>query len=435
MGRTKRKKVNVVTLGCSKNLVDSEQLMRQLQSNDFDIIHDSEDVSDIVIINTCGFIDNAKQESIDTILGFSDMKRNGMIEKLIVTGCLSERFASELKEEIRDVDAWFGTSDLPNLLGHLNIGYKSELLGERLLTTPSHFAYLKISEGCNRTCAFCAIPLMRGQLSSKPIEILVGEAKKLASGGTKEIILIAQELTYYGLDIYKKRMLATLLEKLSALEGIEWIRLHYAYPNQFPLDILPVIREHPNICHYLDIPFQHASDAVLNRMKRQATRKEQESLISLIRKEVPGIALRTTMLVGFPGETEAEFQELLDFIAEIRFDRLGVFMYSHEEGTSAYKLEDDVPHAIKEERAARLMALQQEISFEKNSALIGQALKVLIDRVEGDYFIGRSEFDSPEVDNEILIPVQDTYLRVGDFCKAEITDVSDFDLFAKVIKM
>jgi len=433
MSISKQKKVNVITLGCSKNLVDSEQLMRQLQNNDYDIMHDSDSDSDIVIINTCGFIDNAKQESINTILEFADFKKKGKLDKLIVTGCLSQRFAEELKTEIKDVDAWFGTSDLPQLLKYIHADYRKELLGERLLSTPGHYAYLKISEGCNRTCAFCAIPLMRGKHRSKSIENLLTEAKNLAANGIKELILIAQELTYYGLDIYKKRMLDSLLRQLAGIEGIEWIRLHYAYPNQFPLNILPVINEYDNLCKYLDIPFQHANDAVLKRMKRNSTRHEQEQLIKKIRKAVPDIALRTTMLVGFPGETESEFNDLLQFVADIRFDRLGVFTYSHEESTSAYKFIDDIPMSLKEERAARLMALQQEISFEKNKNRIGKVLKVLIDRCEGDYFIGRSQFDSPEVDNEILISTQDDYLRIGDFVQAEITDVSDFDLYAKKI--
>ncbi len=433
MSSSKQKKVNVITLGCSKNLVDSEQLMRQLQSNDYDIMHDSDSDSDIVIINTCGFIDNAKQESINTILEFAALKNKGKLNKLIVTGCLSQRFAKELKTEIKDVDAWFGTADLPQLLKYINADYRKELLGERLLSTPGHYAYLKISEGCSRTCAFCAIPLMRGKHRSKTIEILLSEAQNLASKGTKELILIAQELTYYGLDIYKKRMLDSLLRQLAGIDGIEWIRLHYAYPNQFPLNILPVINEYDNICKYLDIPFQHANNAVLKRMQRNSNRHDQELLIEKIRKAVPNIALRTTMLVGFPGETESEFNDLLQFVADTGFDRLGVFTYSHEESTSAFALKDDVPTPLKEERAARLMALQQEISFEKNKNRIGEVLKVLIDRCEGDYFIGRSQFDSPEVDNEILISTQDDYLRIGDFVQAKITDVSDFDLFAKKI--
>lgn len=426
-------KVNVITLGCSKNLVDSENLITQLRANDFDVAHDSEENdANIVIVNTCGFIDLAKQESVDTILEYAAIKQQGGIEKLYVTGCLSQRYKDDLEKEIPEVDAYFGTLELPGLLARLNADYKHELVGERLITTPQHYAYLKISEGCNRTCSFCAIPLMRGEHISKPIEALVKEAQNLARMGVKELILIAQELTYYGLDIYKKRELPRLLDALAEVEGIEWIRLHYAYPSKFPLDILDAMAAHPKICKYLDMPLQHAADNVLNRMRRQITRQETESLLEQIRTQIPDIAIRTTMLVGFPGETEEDFEELCDFVRRQRFERLGVFQYSHEEGTRAYEFEDDVPEEVKAERAERLMAIQQEISFGKNQQKIGRTFKVLFDRKEGEYFIGRTEADSPEVDNEVLVSAAGNYVRIGDFAQIRITDATEFDLYGEV---
>ena len=429
----KSNSVNVVTLGCSKNIVDSENLITQLQANDFAVTHDSSNYSNIVIVNTCGFIDLAKEESINTILEFAELKKRGKIEKLYATGCLSQRYKDELSLEIPEVDAWFGTLELPHLLKHLNADYKKELLGERILTTPQHFAYLKISEGCNRTCSFCAIPLMRGNHVSKSIESLVTEAKNLAKIGVKELILIAQELTYYGLDIYKKRALPDLLQSLCAVDGIEWIRLHYAYPSKFPVDVLEVMAKEPKICHYLDIPFQHADDNVLNRMKRQTNQEEQRSLIKLAKEIVPDICIRTTFLVGFPGETEEEFDVLCDFVREMKFDRLGVFKYSHEEDTSAYAMEDDVSDDAKSFRAEKLMEIQQEISFDNNLKYRGKTLKVLIDRIEGSNFVGRTQYDSPEVDNEVLIPTSE-YCRVGDFAYVQIMDTSEYDLFGKVIE-
>lgn len=434
--KTKQKdvKVNVITLGCSKNLVDSEVLMGQLQANNIAVTHESGSMdSNVIVINTCGFIETAKQESIDTILEYADLKGRGLIEKLYVTGCLSQRYKSDLEKEIPAVDAYFGTLELPGLLSKLNADYKHELIGERLLTTDNHYAYLKISEGCNRTCAFCAIPLMRGKHISKPIDALVKEAKNLAGQGVKELMLIAQELTYYGLDIYKKRALPQLLNELCQVDGIEWIRLHYAYPAKFPLGILDAIREQPKICNYLDIPLQHASNSVLKNMRRNITREETEMLLEEARKRVPGIGIRTTMLVGFPGETEADFGELMDFVGEQQFERLGVFTYSHEENTSGYELEDDVPEAVKQERMARLMELQEGISFKKNTGKIGNTYKVLFDRKEGGYFIGRTEYDSPEVDNEVLVNAADNYVRVGDFARVKITDATEFDLFGEVV--
>ncbi|MCP3928610.1 MAG: 30S ribosomal protein S12 methylthiotransferase RimO [Bacteroidetes bacterium] len=429
----KNDKVNVITLGCSKNLVDSENLITQLQGNDYSVVHDSnEENANIIIINTCGFIDRAKEESVDTILQYANLKSKGDIEKLYVTGCLSERYKEDLIKEIPEVDAFFGTLELPALLEKLNADYKHELIGERRITTPSHYAYLKISEGCNRTCSFCAIPLMRGEHVSQPIEALVKEARYLASKGVKELILIAQELTYYGLDIYKKRALPRLLHELADVEGIEWIRLHYAYPNNFPLDVLDVMTERPEVCKYLDIPFQHANNLVLERMKRQTTKVEMVELIEKIRQKMPDITLRTTFLVGYPGETEEEFQELYDFVEEMQFDRVGVFQYSHEENTTAYELEDDVPDEIKEQRASRLMNLQQEISFQKNRQKLDRKYKVLFDRKEGNYFVGRTESDSPEVDNEVLVNAEKHYVRVGDFANVEITDATEYDLYGVV---
>lgn len=426
------KKVKVVTLGCSKNLVDSENIITQLRANEIDAVHEGQDDCDIAVINTCGFIDVAKEESVDTILEYVDLKRKGMVEKVYVTGCLSQRYKEDLERDIPEVDAYFGTMELPALLEKFEADYKHHLIGERYLTTANHYAYLKISEGCNRTCAFCAIPLMRGQHVSQPIEKLVNQARHFANRGVRELVLIAQELTYYGLDIYKKRALPELLTALSQIDGIEWIRLHYTYPGKFPLDLLEVMREQDKVCNYLDIPLQHISDKILQSMRRQTTRQETESLLSEIRKRVPGVAIRTTLLVGFPGETEEDFEELLDFIKEQRFDRLGVFQYSHEEDTRAYEMEDDVPAEVKEERANRLMEAQRTISAEKNREKIGKTLKVLVDRKEGEFFFGRSEFDSPEVDNEILIPGE-YYVRIGDFVKVQIYDALEYDLFGKPI--
>ncbi len=429
----RKDKVNVITLGCSKNLVDSENIITQLRGNDFEVTHEKDNSdANVVIINTCGFIDLAKQESIDTIVEYADIKKAGGIEKLYVTGCLSQRYKDELELEIPEVDAFFGTLEIPALLARMEADYKYELLGEREITTLPHYAYLKISEGCNRTCSFCAIPLMRGKHISRPIEELVAEAKNLARRGTKEILLIAQELTYYGLDIYKTRELPRLLHALADVEGIEWIRLHYAYPSKFPLDILDAIAERKEICNYLDIPLQHASDTVLEAMRRQITRAETEALLTIIRKKVPGIALRTTFLVGHPGETEEAFEELLDFVRKQEFERVGVFQYSHEEGTRAHDMSDDIPAEVKAERAQRLMDIQQEISKKKNEAKIGQLYRTIFDRKEGKYFVGRTEADSPEVDNEVLVPVKGNYVRLGDFAMVRITGAEEFDLFGVV---
>ena len=431
----KQNKINVITMGCSKNLVDSEVLMGQLQANEFDVAHESEnDDSNIIIINTCGFIDNAKQESIDTILRYADEKNAGNIEKLYVTGCLSERYKENLEQEIPEVDAYFGTLELPQLLNTLEADYKHELIGERLLTTPSHYAYFKIAEGCDRPCSFCAIPIMRGKHVSKPIEELVSEAKKLAKQGTKELILIAQDLTYYGLDLYKERALSDLLRALSDVEGIEWIRLQYAYPSGFPMDVLEVMKERDNICNYLDIPLQHGSSNMLKIMRRGIDREKTEKLIKDIRKVVPNIAIRTTLIAGHPGETEEDFQEMVDFVETMKFDRLGIFTYSHEENTHSGTMEDDVAEEIKEERASHIMEIQQDISLELNKKKIGNTYKVLFDRKEGGYFVGRTEFDSPEVDNEVLVPItENTYVRLGDFAQVKITDATDFDLFGKIV--
>lgn len=429
-----KNKVNVITLGCSKNLVDSENLITQLKGNDYEVQHDGNDEANIVIINTCGFIDRAKEESINTILEYAAHKQAGYLDKLYVTGCLSQRYKDDLEAEIPEVDAFFGTLELPSLLHTLQADYRHELIGERSITTPAHYAYLKISEGCNRTCTFCAIPLMRGKHISRTIESLEKEARHLAANGVKELMLIAQELTYYGLDIYKKRALPELLDRLADIEGIEWIRLHYAYPSKFPVEIFDVMERRPEICNYLDIPLQHASNRVLERMRRQITREETLELIATAREKVPGLTLRTTMLVGFPGETEEEFCELCAFVEEARFDRLGVFQYSHEENTGAYDLEDDVPAELKEERANILMEIQQDISLEKNREKIGRQMKILFDRKEGDYFYGRSEGDSPEVDNEVLVPAAgDTYFRVGDFAMVEIVDATEYDLIGRPV--
>lgn len=430
---TRTDKVNVITLGCSKNIVDSENLITQLRGNDYEVVHESgKDDANIVIINTCGFIDLAKEESINTILEYAEVKKQGGIEKLYVTGCLSQRYKDDLEQEIPEVDAYFGTLELPALLRKLNADYKHELIGERQITTPQHFAYLKISEGCNRTCSFCAIPLMRGQHVSRPIEELVHEASSLARRGVKELMLIAQELTYYGLDIYKKRALPDLLHALADVEGIEWIRLHYAYPSKFPREIFDVMAQRKEICNYLDMPLQHAHDGVLDRMRRQITVEETRDLLAYAREKVQGIAIRTTFLVGFPGETDEEFEALCDFLREQRFERVGVFQYSHEESTRAYELEDDVPAEVKEARANRLMEIQQEISLSHNQNRVGTVQRVLFDRKESGYFIGRTEFDSPEVDNEVWVSAKDNYVRIGDFAHIRITDATEYDLFGEV---
>jgi ribosomal protein S12 methylthiotransferase len=430
----KPNKVNVITLGCSKNTVDSENLMTQLKANDFDVAHDSERKANIIIVNTCGFIDLAKAESVNTILDYADRKNQGKIDKLYVTGCLSQRYKDSLEADIPEVDAFFGTMEMPQLLAKLNANYQHELVGERLISTPSHYAYLKIAEGCNRTCSFCAIPLMRGGHISRPIEELVRETKNLARMGVKEIMLIAQELTYYGLDLYKKRELSRLLEELHEVEGIEWIRLHYAYPSKFPVEIFDTIARLPKVCNYLDMPLQHANNDVLKRMRRQITQEETRELITIARQKVPDIAIRTTMLVGFPGETEAEFQDLCDFVADMKFERVGVFQYSHEEDTSAYESPDNVTPSVKAERAERLMGIQQDISFDKNQAKVGQKLRVLFDRKEGGYYVGRTEHDSPEVDNEVLVKAtKKNYVRIGDFATVHITKAEDFDLYGEIV--
>ena len=426
-------KVNVITLGCSKNLVDSEDLITQLQANDYDVNHDSEEDANIVIVNTCGFIDLAKEESVNTILQYAEIKKQGGIDKLYVTGCLSQRYKDDLEVEIPQVDAFFGTMELPALLSKLDADYQHELLGDRAITTPMHYAYLKISEGCNRTCSFCAIPLMRGKHISKPIDELVIQAKSFASRGVKELMLIAQELTYYGLDLYKERALPQLLDALCEVEGIEWIRLHYAYPSKFPEEIFDVMARQPKVCNYLDIPLQHADDAVLNRMRRQITNAEQRDLIDKARDVVPDIAIRTTMLVGFPGETEQEFERLCDFVRDMRFERLGVFQYSHEEDTAAYKLEDNVSEKIKNKRVAEIMELQGQISFELNQNKIGKVFKCIFDRKEGSDFIGRTEHDSPDVDNEVIVDATKHYVPIGKFVNIKITDATDFDLFGEPV--
>ena len=429
----KKDKVNIITLGCSKNMVDSEVLSGQLQANAFDVVHENKKLDhNIVIVNTCGFIDKAKEESVNTILDQVDLKKKGKLDKVYVTGCLSERYKQNLETEIPEVDAYFGTMELPALLAVLNADYKTELVGERLLSTPSHYAYMKISEGCNRTCSFCAIPLMRGDHRSKPMEELILEAEKLVKMGVKELMLIAQELTYYGLDLYKKRMLPELLKKLAAVEGIEWIRLHYAYPSKFPLDIIDVMKEEPKICNYLDMPLQHASDNMLKAMKRQITRQEMKDLIGEIRSRIPGICLRTTLIAGFPGETREDVEEIKEFLAEMQFDRVGIFTYSHEEDTSAHALEDTLSAEEKEERAQEIIEFQQEISFEKNQSMIGQTLKVIVDKKEAGRYIGRTEFDSVEVDNEVIIH-SSRKLNPGDFVNVIITKAYDYDLEGDVV--
>jgi ribosomal protein S12 methylthiotransferase len=431
----KKNKVNVVTLGCSKNLVDSEVLMGQLKANKFEVEHESEDTDhQIVIINTCGFVDNAKQESIDTILRYVDAKNAGEVEKVYVTGCLSERYKGDLEKEIPDVDAYFGTRDLPRLLKTLKADYKHELVGERLLTTPNHYAYFKISEGCDRPCSFCAIPLMRGGHISVPIEELVSRAKSLASKGTRELLLIAQDLTYYGLDLYKKRELAKLLEAVANVEGVDWIRLHYAFPSGFPMEVLDVMKKYDNVCKYLDMPLQHISDNMLKSMRRGITKQKTIDIVNEIRDKVPGIALRTTLIAGYPGETEKDHEEMLKWVEETKFERLGIFTYSHEENTHAHLLKDDVSEKVKKQRADAVMKLQQEISYNLNQEKIGKTYKTLIDRKEGPYYIGRSEFDSPDVDNEVLVKASDDiHLRFGDFVNVKINEANDFDLFGELI--
>lgn len=431
----KKNKVNVITMGCSKNLYDSEVMMAQLKANKFEVEHESKQGdSSIVIINTCGFIENAKEESINTILDFVDAKKDGLVEKVYVSGCLSERYKDQLEEEIPDVDAYFGTKELPNILRTLNADYKHELVGERLLTTPDHYAYLKIAEGCDRPCSFCAIPLMRGKHRSTPIEDLVNNAKSLARKGVKEIMLIAQDLTYYGLDLYKKRALAELLKELCKVEGIEWIRLHYAFPAGFPMDVINVMKNEKKICNYLDIPLQHGSTKVLKAMRRGTTREKTTQLIYDIRSIIPNIAIRTTLIAGYPGESKEDFQEMYNWVEEMKFERLGIFTYSHEENTHAHLSEDDVPQKTKKERADLIMELQSGVSYELNQQKIGKEFKVLIDRAEDKYFIGRSEFDSPEVDNEVLIEKnKDTYCRIGDFVNVKVFKADHFDLYAEVI--
>ena len=427
--KTRKKKINIVTLGCSKNIVDSEVLYSQLKANNIEVEHESaKDDANIVVINTCGFIDNAKQESVDTILRYVEAKQQGQGEQVFVTGCLSQRYKPDLEKEIPEVDQYFGSMHLPQLLNALGADYKHELIGERSLTTPQHYAYLKIAEGCDRPCSFCAIPIMRGKHVSKPMEQLVKEAQHLVKNGTKELLIIAQDSTYYGLDLYNDRKLPDLLRALSDVNGVEWIRLHYAYPSQFPLEVLDVMRERENICKYIDMPLQHISDNMLKTMRRGITRKRTEELVDMVRQKVPGIAFRTTLIAGHPGETEDDFEQLADFVKQSRFERLGIFTYSHEEGTHSHTLADDVPQEVKEERAATIMEIQQDISAQVNKSRVGQTLKVLIDRKEGNHFIGRTEFDSPEVDNEVLIPAEN-YVRIGDFVQVKITSAEEFDLY------
>ncbi len=429
-------RVNVVTLGCSKNIYDSEILMGQLKGNHFDVVHEDGKVrnDDIIVINTCGFIDNAKQESIDTILQYSELKDQGKVGKVIVTGCLSERYKPELEAEITNIDAYFGTNDLQNLLKSVGADYKHELIGERLLTTPSHFAYFKIAEGCNSPCSFCAIPLMRGKHLSQPIDQLVKDAQNLAKNGTKELILIAQDLTYYGLDLYGKRNLDELLRRLSDVNGIEWIRLQYAYPSGFPMEILDVMNERENICKYMDMPLQHISDNMLKSMRRGITKQKTIDLVNTIRDKVPGIAMRTTLITGYPGETEQDFEEMQQWVEATKFDRLGCFTYSHEEKTHAHSLVDDVPAEVKQQRADAIMEIQQEISFEKNQEKIDNTYKVLIDKKDGGYFVGRTEYDSPEVDNEVLIDASVDYATIGSFVNVQVDTAEDFDLYGHIVK-
>lgn len=427
----KKNKINVVTLGCSKNVYDSEVLMGQLRANNKQVAHEEE--GNVVVINTCGFIANAKEESVNTILEYVQRKEAGDVDKVFVTGCLSERYKPDLEKEIPNVDAYFGTTDLPNLLKALGADYKHELIGERLTTTPKNYAYLKIAEGCDRPCSFCAIPLMRGKHRSTPIEDLVKEAEKLAANGVKELILIAQDLTYYGLDLYKKRNLAELLQALAQVEGIEWIRLHYAFPTGFPMDVLEVMRNEPKICNYIDIPLQHISDNILKSMRRGTTQAKTTKLLQDFRAAVPEMAIRTTLIVGYPGETEEDFETLKQWVQDMRFERLGCFTYSHEENTHAYQLEDDVPEDVKQERANAIMEIQSQISWELNQEKIGKTFRCIIDRKEGNHFIGRTEFDSPDVDNEVLIDATKHYVKIGDFTNIKITDASDYDLFGEPV--
>lgn len=428
----KANRINVVTLGCSKNVYDSEVLMGQLKAGGKDVVHEGE--GNIVVINTCGFINNAKEESINTILEYVSQKEAGTIDKVFVTGCLSERYKPDLQKEIPNVDAYFGTTDLPNLLKALGADYKHELIGERLTTTPKNYAYLKIAEGCDRPCSFCAIPIMRGKHVSQPIEKLVKEAESLAKNGVKELILIAQDLTYYGLDLYKKRNLAELITALAKVDGIEWIRLHYAFPTGFPLDVLDVMKAEPKICNYLDIPLQHIADRVLKSMRRGTTQEKTTQLIKTFREKVPEMAIRTTLIVGYPGESEADFELLKSWVKDMRFERLGCFTYSHEENTHAYLLEDDVPEAIKQQRANEIMEVQSQISWELNQEKIGQVFRCIIDRKEGEFFVGRTEFDSPDVDNEVLVDATLHYVKIGDFVDLRITDATEFDLYAEPVK-
>ncbi|MGO1752286.1 MAG: 30S ribosomal protein S12 methylthiotransferase RimO [Psychroflexus sp.] len=427
----KKNKINVVTLGCSKNVYDSEVLMGQLKANQKDVAHEQE--GDVVVINTCGFIDNAKEQSINTILDFVQQKEAGEVEKVFVTGCLSERYKPDLEKEIPNVDQYFGTTELPALLKALGADYKHELIGERMTTTPKNYAFLKIAEGCDRPCSFCAIPLMRGGHKSKPIEELVQETEKLAANGVKELILIAQDLTYYGLDLYKKRNLAELLKALAEVEGIDWIRLHYAFPTGFPVDVLDVIRDEPKVCNYIDIPLQHSSTKLLKSMRRGTTKEKTNKLLHKFREVVPGMAIRTTLIVGYPGETEEDFEEMKAWVKEMRFERLGCFTYSHEENTHAYNLQDDVPEDVKMQRANEIMEIQSQISWELNQEKIGQTFKCIFDRKEGNYFVGRTEFDSPDVDNEVRVDAKDHYLKVGDFAMVKITEAEDFDLYGEPV--
>ncbi|WP_353779274.1 30S ribosomal protein S12 methylthiotransferase RimO [Winogradskyella sp. 3972H.M.0a.05] len=426
----KKNKINVITLGCSKNVYDSEVLMGQLKANGKEVVHEEE--GNVVVINTCGFINNAKEESVNTILEYMQKKEEGEVDKVFVTGCLSERYKPDLEKEIPNVDQYFGTTELPGLLKALGADYKHELIGERLTTTPKNYAYLKIAEGCDRPCSFCAIPLMRGKHKSTPIEEIVIEAEKLAANGVKELILIAQDLTYYGLDLYKKRNLAELLEHLVKVDGIEWIRLHYAFPTGFPMDVLEVMNREPKICNYLDIPLQHISDAILKSMRRGTTKEKTTKLLKQFREAVPEMTIRTTLIVGYPGETEDDYQTLKQWVKDMRFERLGCFTYSHEENTHAYTLEDDVPEEVKQQRANEIMEIQSQISWELNQEKIGKTFKVVIDRKEGNYFIGRTEFDSPDVDNEVLISAENTYLKTGDFYDVKIIDAADFDLYGEI---
>ncbi|GGB72665.1 ribosomal protein S12 methylthiotransferase RimO [Flavobacterium suaedae] len=429
----KKNKINVVTLGCSKNVYDSEVLMGQLKASGKEVTHEApeHEEGNIVVINTCGFIDNAKEESVNMILNYAEKKEQGIVDKVFVTGCLSERYKPDLEKEIPNIDQYFGTTELPHLLKALGADYKHELLGERLTTTPKNYAYLKIAEGCDRPCSFCAIPLMRGKHVSQPIEKLVKEAENLAKNGVKELILIAQDLTYYGLDLYKKRNLAELLENLVKVEGIEWIRLHYAFPTGFPMDVLEVMKREPKVCNYIDIPLQHIADSVLKSMRRGTTQEKTTKLLKQFREAVPGMAIRTTLIVGYPGETEEDFQTLKQWVEDMRFERLGCFAYSHEENTHAYTLEDDVPADVKQQRANEIMELQSQISWELNQEKIGETFRCIIDRKEGNYFVGRTEFDSPDVDNEVLIDATKTYLKTGEFVNIKITDATEFDLYGE----